>query len=117
MSCNNFRVDSVVKGSDVDICVDGWMSEIRADITLFEYSTIRIWGQVKNCQGKPICGVLLKLVKVFGCDCEGNNYEGIAHTTSDDKGFYQFEICANDPHRHYKILAHKAALGGECRIL
>lgn len=116
MCGDNFRVDSMVKGDSVDICIDRCVSEIKADITLFEYSTIRVWGQVKNCYGRPICGVLLKLVKVFDCDCKGESYEGIAHTTSDNNGFYQFEICSDDPHRHYKILASKAIFGKECKI-
>lgn len=116
MCCDNFKADSMVKGDSIDICIDRCISEIHADITLTEYSTVRIWGQVKNCCGKPICGVLLKLVKVFDCDCHGERYEGVAHTTSDNNGFYQFEVCADDPHRHYKVLASKAILGRECKI-
>ena len=83
-------------------------SEIRADIPVSQYRSIRLWGQVRDCAGNPIPYALLKLVK----STNGNDYCGIAHTTADCQGFYQFDLCPDDG-AEYKILASKSNAGAE----
>ena len=83
-------------------------SEIRADIPVSQYRSIRLWGQVRDSSGNPIPYALLKLVK----STNGNDYCGIAHTTADCQGFYQFDLCPDDG-AEYKILASKSNAGAE----
>ncbi|MEF9958950.1 MAG: hypothetical protein RR448_00575 [Niameybacter sp.] len=89
-------------------------SEIRADIRVGEYSAIRLWGQILNMNQQPISNALVKLVKIIGSEsCP--EYLGIAHTTSDCEGFYQFDICSNE-NAWYKILVGKSNTGREIII-
>lgn len=83
-------------------------SEIRADIPVTQYQSIRLWGQVRDTAGNPIPYALLKLVK----STNGHDYCGIAHTTADCQGFYQFDLCPDDG-AEYKILASKSNTGAE----
>lgn len=107
------RGDTQINGSYTEFQVGPCQSEIRADITVTEFSTVRVWGQVKNSCGQPVPGVLLKLVRMAR-DGEGRpGYRGIAHTVSDSGGFYQFDVCAKDTGACYRILASKSALGAE----
>lgn len=109
---------TVVSGNSLDVDVNYCESEIRADIVVSEYSSVRLWGRIVNCDGKPIANALIKLLQV---ECHANKeyYKGIAHTVSDCDGFYQFELCAcaeKVDSSCYKILVSKAAYGPE-RIL
>lgn len=105
---------NIVSGNSVDLNVNYCESEIRADVVVSEYSSVRLWGRIVNCDGEPIANALIKLLKV---KCEGNrvHYTGIAHTVSDCEGFYQFELCSCDDHDDacYRILVSKAAYGPE----
>lgn len=103
---------NMIHGNSVDIVVNKCDSEIKADITVSEFNSIRLWGQVKNCNGQPVANALIKLVKVIKT-CTGFKYEGVSHTISDCNGFYQFDICDNLSCDHYKVLVGKSVYGSE----
>ncbi len=86
-------------------------SEIRADIPVTQYRSLRLWGQVRDTAGNPISYALLKLVRSIN----GSTYSGVAHTTSDCQGFYQFDICP-ETNAQYKILASKSPTGAELTV-
>lgn len=91
--------------------------EIRADITVKKQRTIRIWGQVKDCNGKPVPCALVKLVKEVQ-KCNRREFEGVAHGVTDCLGFYQFDICIPDCYEktRYRVLASKPATGKDLII-
>ncbi|MEG1479116.1 MAG: hypothetical protein RSC20_06300, partial [Clostridiales bacterium] len=102
----------MINGNSIDIILKGNDSEIKTDIVVSEFQSIRLWAQILSCKGKPVANALLKLVRVVKT-CHGCTYQGIAHSMSDCQGFYQFDICANDPCACYKILVNKVAVGSE----
>lgn len=107
--------NSIVSGNSLDLDFNKCESEIRADIVVSEYSSVRLWGRIVNCEGKPVANALVKLLKV---ESDGNKvyYSGISHTVSDCEGFYQFDLCTNSEDAHntcYKVLVSKAAYGVE----
>ncbi|WP_343338693.1 hypothetical protein TPELB_08960 [Terrisporobacter petrolearius] len=112
--CKCSSSHTIVSGNSLDINVDNCNSEIRADIVVSEHSSIRLWGQVVNCNGDPVENVLVKLLKV-DCRCGDIYYTGIAHTITDCDGFYQFDLCSDET-SNYKILVSKATYGPEKTI-
>ena len=113
--CNCSSGLSIASGNSLDVDVNYCESEIRADIVVSEFNSVRLWGRIVNCEGKPVVNALIKLVKVV---CEGCHvyYQGVAHTISDCDGFYQFELCSCDEDDEtpcYKVLVSKAAYGQE----
>ncbi|MEG1142312.1 MAG: hypothetical protein RSE41_07715 [Clostridia bacterium] len=111
--CNCSSNFNIVSGNSLDLDVNYCESEIRADIVVSEYSSVRLWGRIVNCDGSPIANALIKLLKV---ECCGDHvtYKGISHTISDCDGFYQFELCTADKDDDcYKLLVSKAAYGPE----
>lgn len=120
VSCNCSPNCNIATGNSLDVEVNCHESEIRADVRVSEYNSVRLWGRVVNCQGKPVPNALIKLLKVecaggHGCGQGYDNYKGIAHTVTDCDGFYQFEICCcdNQADNCYRILVSKAAYGQE----
>ena len=110
-TCNS--ESTIVTGNSLDVDVNYCESEIRADIVVSEFNSVRLWGQIINCDGNPIPNALIKLLKV---ECCGKHvtYKGVAHTISDCEGFYQFELCSNNEKNDcYKLLVSKAAYGPE----
>lgn len=106
---------NIVSGNSLDVDVKHCDSEIRADVVVSEYCSVRLWGRIINCQHQPVANALVKLLKV---ECKGHHttYTGIAHTISDCDGFYQFELCScedDGDNTCYKILVSKAAYGPE----
>ncbi|MCY6958950.1 MULTISPECIES: hypothetical protein [Clostridium] len=108
-----FVLGNVTK--EIEVTKDIEFSEIRADINVKKVKTLRVWGQVKDCDGKPVKNALLKLVRVVKDQCGKVEYVGVAHGVSDCLGFYQFDICV--PHscnaNVYRIFVSKQALGKE----
>lgn len=104
-----------IGGNSIDVQVKDCDCEIKADITVSEVKSVRIWGQVKTCKGQPVAHALVKLLKIVkkSCDCE---YHGVAHTITDCKGFYQFDLCSDEMGCSYKILVSKAVTGCERTI-
>jgi hypothetical protein len=105
----------VITGNNIDmeLCKDD--CEVRADIVVSRNSTVRVWGQVKDCNDNPIGNALVKLVKpvlINGCI----EYTGIAHTLTDCAGFYQFDIETPKTNSRYKILVGKATEGNDKTI-
>ena len=110
MDCkNNYKI---AYGNSLDLKVGDCESEIRADITVEEFESVRVWGQILNCEGKPVPNALVKLVKVV-CGCKKTDYIGVAHTMTDCEGFYQFEVCTCPDDACYRIIVSKAAYGPE----
>lgn len=110
----NCKCNKLILGNSVDINVDlnNCESEIRADIIVSEYNSIRLWGQILNCKKLPVKDALVKLVKVI-YSSNGNKYQGISHTLSDCEGFYQFDLCSKDRNTCYKIIVNKSNTGLE----
>ncbi|MGL5084710.1 MAG: hypothetical protein ACRC68_03185 [Clostridium sp.] len=117
---NNYNCEnsSVVVGNSVDIDMKNKQlcasSEIRSDIMVEEFNAKRIWGQIINCNNKPVANGLVKLVKI-SCENGQKYYQGIAHTITNCEGFYQFDICGDNT-SCYKIIVNKSTTGAEAII-
>lgn len=89
--------------------------EVRADVVVKKAKAIRIWGQVRDCNGVPIVNALIKLIKItrrYG----KVRVLGIAHTTTDCAGFYQFNVPYCPVGSKYKVLVGKAVTKSERQI-
>lgn len=104
--------NSYVVGNSVDFCVDKCDSEIKADIRVGFRDTVRVWGQIIDCEGRPVPYAYVKLVKITN-DCQ----EGIAHTVTDCLGYYQFDLCQCNDGAMFRLLVGKASVGGEERVI
>ncbi len=104
-----------IEGNVVDVEVRKDDCEVRADVKVDRIKTIRLWGQVKDCSGKPIKCALVKLIKKV-YTCGKAEYHGIAHTVTDCMGFYQFDICPPKAKEQFKIIVSKPATGKERSI-
>lgn len=111
---NNYEF-SMINGNSIDVKPQKGDSEIKADIVVSEFNSVRIWGQIVNCNGEPVPNALIKLIRVSkdNYDKESCYYQGIAHTVSDCQGFYQFDINADSSKEQFKILVGKSATGTE----
>lgn len=111
---NNFydASNTIVSGNSIVVDTNCNASEIKADIKVSEFDSLRLWGQVINCNGHAVSNVLVKLMRIV-CTPHGESYQGIAHTITDCNGFYQFELCREDKNSKYKVLVSKAATGPE----
>ncbi|MEG2295357.1 MAG: hypothetical protein RSB96_01255 [Oscillospiraceae bacterium] len=112
-TCDKLCDLTMIDGNSIDIILNGCDSEIKADIHVREFQSIRLWGQIKGCNGKPVPYALLKLVRVIKKPCGDCEYQGVSHSISDCQGFYQFDLCAKDKNAKYKILVSKAVIGRE----
>lgn len=99
--------DSYVVGNSIDFTIDNCDSEIKADVVVDYRDSVRVWGQVKDCTGKPVEYAYIKLIKATN-----NGYIGIAHTITDCLGFYQFDICPCKDGTNFRLLVGKASTGG-----
>lgn len=103
-----------VQGNSVDIEICNNDCEIRADIVVARKKSIRVWGQVKDCNGQPVSCALVKLLRPVYV--RGRvEYEGVAHGVTDCMGFYQFDLCdcCDDHNKKFRVIVSKAAVGGE----
>lgn len=93
-----------------DISIERSDCEVQADLCLSRRETVVIWGNVTDCQNNPVDGALVKLLK-YADGCSGE-LQGICHTYTDCKGFYQFDVprCTEGK---YRVIASKAAMGRE----
>lgn len=110
--CHPSKPCELIAGNSLEIEVDGNDCEVRADIEVSRKKTVRLWGQVKDCDGNPVEGALVKLLKQTTV-CGKPNYIGVAHAITDCLGFYQFEICTCQTPTKYRVLVGKAAIGSE----
>lgn len=99
---------SYIVGNSVDICVRECDTEIKAKVVVQERDTVRVWGQVVDCQNR---GVPFALVKLLKEGCRG--LESISHSITDCDGFYQFEVCPERDGREFTILVSKDARSRE----
>ena len=106
---NNFKI---AYGNSLDLQVGDCESEIRADITVDELNSVRLWGRIVNCNGEPVPNALVKLVKVV-CTDGKMEYFGVAHSITDCEGFYQFELCTCSDENCFKVIVSKASYGPE----
>lgn len=97
-----------VVGNSVNFSVGSNDSEIKADIIVGYRNSVRVWGQVKDCNGQAIGCAYVKLVKMTK-----HGLVGIAHTISDCLGFYQFDICPCTDGCDFTVIVGKAATGSE----
>ncbi len=104
--------NSGISGNSITIKTNKKASEIKADVKVSEYDSLRLWGQIINCENKPVANALVKLVKVVEAE-HGTKLHGVAHTISDCNGFYQFEICPQDKNCKFKVIVSKANTGPE----
>ncbi|MHB1314340.1 MAG: hypothetical protein ACYCX2_02500 [Christensenellales bacterium] len=102
-----------IKGNVAEVEVKECDCEIRADVVVKKIRCIRLWGQVTTCEGRPVEEALVKLVKEV-CHGKDTKLIGIAHTVTDCKGFYQFDLCAEKA--EYKVIVGKAAEGKEREV-
>lgn len=103
---------SIIIGNSLDLKIDPacGTSEIRADITVSQYNGIRVWGQIVDQSNTPVPNAQVKLVKIT--DSCSDRFQGIAHTSTDCDGFYQFEIYCNEA-AWYKIVVGRSSTGKE----
>lgn len=80
---------STILPGGVDLCVDRNACKVRADITVDRVRTLTIWGCVTDCDGVPVSGALVTLLKYKGC-----GLHEVARTRTDCTGRYQF--CLSD---------------------
>lgn len=104
-----------IEGNIVEIDVKKDDCEIKADIEVDRKKTVRLWGQVKDCRGIPVNCALVKLVKKINV-CGKPHLKGLAHTVTDCKGFYQFDICTPVHQEKFFIIVGKPAIGEERTI-
>ena len=97
-----------VYGNSIDLEVNSDDCEIKADILVSRTKSVRIWGQIKDCNNCAVEHALVKLLKITECQLYG-----LAHTVTDCLGFYQFEVPSCDTPIKYKIIVGKAAKGKE----
>ena len=111
---NSYSADmSMMNGTTIDIASQGCDSEIKADVYVSEMNTVRLWGQVLNCNEEPVANALIKLVKVME-DCSGKRvYQSVAHSVSDCNGCYQFDLNENDVTAKYVVMVNKSVVGTE----
>lgn len=104
---------SIIIGNSLDLKIDPscGTSEIRADITVSQYNGIRVWGQIIDQSNTPVPNAQVKLVKILDCSSH-DKFQGIAHTSTDCEGFYQFEIYCNEA-AWYKIVVGRSSTGKE----
>ncbi|MGL4818925.1 MAG: hypothetical protein ACRC5C_02950, partial [Bacilli bacterium] len=82
------------------------------DVVVKQTNSVRLWGQIKDCNGRPVPYALIKLL--VPCYVQGRmEYRGVAHTAADCNGFYQFDLCVKDQPTKYRLLVGKAAVGNE----
>ncbi|MGL4737879.1 MAG: hypothetical protein ACRCW2_10535 [Cellulosilyticaceae bacterium] len=103
----------ITLGNSIEINIDpnSCAAEIRADVTVAQFTSVRLWGQIVNCNNEPVANAQIKLVKIV-CKGDTKDYISIAHTTSNHQGFYQFDICS-DEIAWYKVLVGKSTTGKE----
>lgn len=101
-----------VHGNSVALRFSKDECDVRPGKSVKKPSSIRVWGRVKAYENEPVEGALVKLTKMV-CDESGFWLIGVAHTITDCKGFYQFEIREKDDLADYRVIVGKAAAGKE----
>ncbi|SHJ46041.1 hypothetical protein SAMN02745163_02031 [Clostridium cavendishii DSM 21758] len=107
-NCNCNEDSSYVIGNSVKFCINEFDNEIKADVTVNTRNTVRVWGQIIDCNGKPVPYAYVKLAKVCG-----NSLEGVAHTITDCLGYYQFDVCPSIEGFEFTLIVGKASVGSE----
>lgn len=102
----------LIQGNTADIKLKEDDCEVRVDVSVSKRKCVRVWGQIRDCHKKPVACALVKLLRIVrhvnGC-CE---YQGVAHTVTDCKGFYQFDICdcPENKNAKFRIIVSKPTI-------
>lgn len=108
----NCTDDAYAIGNSIDFSIDKCDSEIKADAVISYRNSVRVWGQIRDCDGNPVPYAYLKLVKLVD-----TTYVGVAHTISDCMGFYQFDICPCTDGTNFKLIVGKASKNGREKVV
>lgn len=109
---NNLDYCEMINGDSIDVSLKKDDCELRADLVVSKFKSVRIWGQIRDCDGIPISNALVKLIKIVR-NCGKIQYQGLSHTTTDCNGFYQFDVDPCIKEGNYKILVSKCSVGRE----
>ena len=101
-----------IKGNAIDVEVRPKDCEIRADVVVAKERCVRLWGQIKDCEGKPVKDALVKLLKPIW-KYGKMEFVGVAHTMTDCLGFYQFDLCPDEENTKFRVIVGKATKGNE----
>ncbi|MDD4590770.1 MAG: hypothetical protein PHG06_10140 [Parabacteroides sp.] len=97
------NISKGIEGNIIDLDLKKCDREVRADIMVGSKDCIRVWGQVIDCECKPVSDALVNLLRSYTHHGK-TEYEGVAYTVTDCCGFYQFDICTCDEHDKYKVI-------------
>lgn len=94
------------QGKTVDVEIQKNDSDIRLDLEVKRKISFKLWGQVKDSQGKFVedAFVILLKPKYIRGEIE---YIPISTTVSDSIGFYQFDIEKLEKGLKYKVSVSK----------
>lgn len=106
----------IFNGNLMDINIESYNCEVRADLVLSKYKSARLWGRVLKCEGKVVKNALIKLVKV-DYNCNNEWYREVAQTMSECNGFYQFELYNYDNKSKYKLLVNRSTYGSDTILI
>lgn len=110
--CPTHNSCELIIGNSLEVDVSKDDCEVRADLEVARKKIVRLWGQIKDCDGLPVEGASVKLLKQI-TTCGKPNYVGVAHAITDCLGFYQFDLCPCQTPAKYRIVVGKAAVGTE----
>lgn len=98
----------------IELSKDSCSCEVKADMVIDKKRSIRIWGQITDCEGNPVPCALTKLIREV-INCGKITYVGVAHSVTDCLGFYQFDVCApcKNEVKKYRVLVGKQSIGDE----
>ena len=102
----------------IEINKNSNVCEIKVDMEIGKKRTVRIWGQIRDCKGRPVRGAMVKLIKEV-ISCGKKRYTGVAHGITDCMGFYQFDVCVPQScqgSERYRVIVSKQAEGEELVI-
>lgn len=105
-STTNESVCNYMQGQTKDLEIKEEDVDIRLDFEVEKKTTSKLWGQVKDTDGRCVEGAFVMLLKPKYI--RGNiEYVPIATAVSDCMGFYQFEIDQIEKGCKYKVSVGK----------
>lgn len=100
-SCRNYNNEEV-NGNYVDLELYPEDLEVKADITVKRRNSVKVWGEVKDSMGVPLCNVMVKIMKHVKYN-NGNKLINIATTKTDNRGYYQFKLQLSEQCEKYRV--------------
>lgn len=97
-------------GNGIDLEPNKKNCVVSSPIIIEGERSVKLWGQVKDCYGHSVENVMVKLLKPVSQD--GNiEYVGVAQTTTDSLGFYEFYLSRDNENTKLIVIASKASSG------